>query len=172
MNPTRKKLASLAIVAAIGVVATIAYAQCNPGNTMLLLGCLQDPVIQDAIIDEAMGEEMDDNPLNHQRYTDAEAVAAMGLEDDANALNHERYSDAEALDAMGMEMDNNPLNHEHPRQPRQVHHSGHGDRVWASESTQAARPGARARTARPFPSKARPFGLGDTIRSSDLRENG
>ena len=60
------------------------------------------------------------------RYTDAEAVTAMGAKGDSNPLNHDRYTDiealavaiaarytdAEAVTAMGAKADNNPLNHD------------------------------------------------------------
>src|SRR6185295_17042089 len=36
----------------------------------------------------AMGARANNNPFNHNRYTDAEAVAAMGPIGDANPLNH------------------------------------------------------------------------------------
>ena len=62
----------------------------------------------------AMGPLDNNNPLNHNRYTDAEAVsavgplytdtqavAAMGALDNSNPLNHNRYSDAEAVSAVG-----------------------------------------------------------------------
>ena len=44
----------------------------------------------------AMGAKAANNPLNHDRYTDAEAVTAMGAKADNNPLNHDRYTDAEA----------------------------------------------------------------------------
>ena len=85
----------------------------------------------------AMGPLDNNNPLNHNRYTDAEAVsavgplytdtqavAAMGALDNSNPLNHNRYTDAEAVSAVGPlytdtqavaamgALDNsNPLNH-------------------------------------------------------------
>ena len=48
----------------------------------------------------AMGTKAPANPMNHDRYTDAEAVAAMGARSIANPMNHDRYTDAEALAAI------------------------------------------------------------------------
>jgi hypothetical protein len=52
------------------------------------------------------------NPLNHPRYTDAEAVAAMGALDNANPLHHDRYTDPDALAAMGSKSNSNPYHHD------------------------------------------------------------
>ncbi len=60
-----------------------------------------------------MGVKADDNPLNHDKYTDADAAAAVGIgaKADDNALNHDKYTDAEAIAAMGDVANNNDLNH-------------------------------------------------------------
>ncbi len=60
----------------------------------------------------AMGSEDPTNPLNHARYSDADAVGAMGSEGPTNPLNHARYSDADAVAAMGTADAANPLNHD------------------------------------------------------------
>ena len=61
---------------------------------------------------DAMGMKLDNNPLNHDRYRDVDAVTAMGVLGDANTLNHDRYVDGEAVTAMGVLGDANPLNHD------------------------------------------------------------
>lgn len=47
-----------------------------------------------------MGAISNENPLNHNRYTDAEAVSAMAPKSSSNSLNHDRYTDTECLSAV------------------------------------------------------------------------
>lgn len=41
-----------------------------------------------------------DSSPHHVRYADSEAVSAMGVKGDSNPLNHDRYTNAEALAAV------------------------------------------------------------------------
>ena len=47
-----------------------------------------------------MGAKSAGNALNHDAYTDSDAVAAMGAKDAGNALNHDAYTDADAVAAV------------------------------------------------------------------------
>lgn len=51
-------------------------------------------------VNTTLGAKANTNPLNHDRYSDANAVTAMGAKANGNALNHNRYTDNEALAAV------------------------------------------------------------------------
>jgi hypothetical protein len=59
-----------------------------------------------------MGAKANDNPLNHDLYLDADAVAAMGAKANDNPLNHNLYLNSDAVAAMGVKANGNPLNHD------------------------------------------------------------
>jgi hypothetical protein len=96
----------------VGDADTLRDLGCDPGELVVRGGSTwlcQLPA-------EAAGPKAPTNPLNHDRFTAAEAVAAMGPAGASNPLNHDRFTAAEAVAAMGTKANTNPLHHDRPSQ--------------------------------------------------------